>query len=197
MSAKGRIREGLISLFKQANPSMSAFSAEVLSVDIANRTCSVRGISDETGTEYPNVWLMPEVADGLLYVPKVGSTVIVENNASLQPYVVMWSELDKVLYIVNNTTLSITDGLTQFNKGDFGGILKVDPSVKAWNDTQKDINNLKLAMAAFQAAAAATTTTPVTGTSLAGFISSAFSTYNSQTLTLTAKTDVEDKAVTH
>lgn len=196
MSAKSRIREGLMSLFKQANPSMSAFSAEVLSVDIANRTCSVRGISDETGTEYPNVWLMPEVADGLLYVPKVGSTVIVENNASLQPYVVMWSELDKVLYIVNNTTFSITDGLTQFNKGENDGLVNVKPLTDKINNLEKLLNDLINKYNAHTHIGSYPVAGGGGGTA-GGTSNPTLSTESGTISPLTTQGDIEDKDVTH
>lgn len=116
----GRDLHALVKMW--AADGMQAFSAEVLSVDVSTRSCSVRSISSETEMEYPEVWLMPEKVDGILYVPKVGSTVIVENNANLQPYIGMWSKIDEILYVVGSTTFSMTPGLTKFNDGAFGGI---------------------------------------------------------------------------
>lgn len=117
MSDLSIIRDGIIRIARQGQVDKDAFSAEVLSVDVAARTCKVRGISDEVGVEYDNVCLMPEVDDGILYVPKVGSTVIVQNNANLQPYVSMWSELEQSLTVVGDTTFTLENGTAKLTQG--------------------------------------------------------------------------------
>jgi hypothetical protein len=175
-----------------------AFSAEVLSVDVATRSCSVRSISSETEMEYPEVWLMPEQVDGILYVPKIGSTVIVENNANLQPYIGMWSKIDEILYVVGGSTIKMLPSGIALDGDSFGGLLKVTPSVQAWNDLQTDINNLKVIFAALAAAAPATfTTAPGLPDAFAAAFAAAIASYSAAPLTPTTAAMVENTKVQH
>jgi hypothetical protein len=177
---------------------MQAFSAEVLSVDVATRSCSVRSISSETEMEYPEVWLMPEKVDGILYVPKVGSTVIVENNANLQPYIGMWSKIDQILYVVGGSTIKMLPSGIELDGDSFGGLLKVTPSVQAWNDLQTDINNLKVIFAALAAAAPTTfTTAPGLQDAFAAAFAAAIASYSAAPLTPTTAAMVENTKVQH
>jgi hypothetical protein len=189
MKANARIRNALYGLFKSFGFSKDAFSAEVLSVDVDTRTCSVLSISSETETQYDSVWLMPEVQDGMLYLPKVGSTVIVDNNANLEPYVVMYSAIDEILYIVNSTTFKMTSGLTQFNKGLNAGLVNVKPLVAKINALENVINSLKTAVTAVVIAGSTADGGAVKAGILAGLGSGITPT--------TVQADLEDTAVTH
>jgi hypothetical protein len=141
MSVNSEIRDGLISLFKGIKGNTEAFSAEVTAVDIPSRSCTVLSISSEAQLEYTGVWLMPQVCDGILYVPKVGSTVIVENNKNLQPYVVMWSELDQVMYVVGNTTLQMTGTGVNLDGNVYGGVPMVQPLLDKINRLESKVND--------------------------------------------------------
>jgi hypothetical protein len=160
MSVNSEIRDGLISLFKGIKGNTEAFSAEVTAVDIPSRSCTVLSISSEAQLEYTGVWLMPQVCDGILYVPKVGSTVIVENNKNLQPYVVMWSELDQVMYVVGHTTLQMTSTGVNLDGNVYGGVPMVQPLLDKINRLENKLNDL---VAMFN-----THTHPVTGTAPSG-----------------------------
>ena len=189
MSVNSEIRDGLIAIWKQAHVDTSAFSAEVTAVDIPNRSCTVMSISDTTETEYPNVWLMPEVNDGILYVPTIGSTVIVENNKNLQPYIVMWSQIDQVLYVVNQTTFSVTDGLTQFNKGENDGLVNIKPLVQKINALENLLNDL---ITKYNSHTHILTLTSGTGTAAPTV------TLEGGTISpITEQSDIEDTAVKH
>lgn len=190
MSVNSDIYEGLMTIAKRAQGgSAGAFSAEVLSVDLPTRSCAVLSISGKEQVEYPNVWLMPEVADGILYVPKVGSTVIVENNKDLQPYVAMWSELDQILYVVANTVFSMTDGLTKFNKGELGGLVNVEPLVSKINALENLVNALLNTVTAFTPAGTLADAAGLKAAILAGL--------GTGIPNITVRMDIEDTAVAH
>lgn len=140
--AKTRIREGLTALFKQINGNNNAFSAEVTAVDVNTRSCTCIGISDQVGVTYNDVWLMPEICDGILYVPTVGSTVIIENNANLQPYIVMWSEIDKILWVGGGSAIQIDSDGIKLNGDAFDGLVKVAKLTEKLNDIENLLNDL-------------------------------------------------------
>ena len=140
--AKTRIREGLTALFKQINGNNNAFSAEVTAVDVNTRSCTCIGISDQVGVTYNDVWLMPEICDGILYVPTVGSTVIIENNANLQPYIVMWSEIDKILWVGGGSAIQIDSNGIKLNGDAFDGLVKVAKLTEKLNDIENLLNDL-------------------------------------------------------
>lgn len=125
MSINSDIRDGIIQIVRNAhvggvsaaNGANSTFTATVTAVDIPTRSCTVTGVSSEVEMDFTNVWLMPQVDDGILYVPTIGSTVIVQNNANMQPYVVMWSEIDKILYIVGDTEIQLVNGTATISQG--------------------------------------------------------------------------------
>lgn len=194
--AKTRIREGLTALFRQINGNNNAFSAEVTEVDVNTRSCTVIGISDQVGVEYKDVWLMPEINDGILYVPAIGSTVIVENNANLQPYIVMWSEIDKILWVGGGSAIQIDKDGIKLDGDSFEGIMKVTPSVQAWNDLQNDINQLKQLFTTICATPLVTTSVGSPDAFYTAF-NSAMTTWNASTLTVTSKSDIENTKVKH
>ena len=191
MSVNSDIRDGIRAICKGLTGNDSAFSAEVLTVDMASRTCSVLSYSDEVETEFTNVWLMPEIADGVLYKPTIGSTVIVQNNSNLQPYIVMWSAIDGVYYVVNNTTFSMTDGHTKFNAGSNGGLINVAPLVSKINALENLINDL---ITKYN-----THTHPFVWVSpgATSTISATTSLETGNIAPVTARADIEDTAVTH
>jgi|SRR6185503_7707111 len=124
MSINSDIRDGIIEIVRRAhlkgvsaNGTNNTFSAEVIAVDTNARTCTVTSISSEVGMEYTNVMLMPQVDDGILYIPTIGSTVIVQNGANMQPYIIMWSQIDKVLYIVGDTEIQLVNGTATILQG--------------------------------------------------------------------------------
>lgn len=193
---KNDIRDGLIAIIKGAHlggtgggNTADVFSAEVTAVDIATRSCSVTSISSEVEMDYETVWLMAQVADGVLYVPKIGSTVIVGNNSSLQPFVMAWTELDQIMYVVGESTYKMTDGLIQFNDGDNDGLVNVKPLVDKLNAIENLINNLKTAVTAVVIAGTVADGGAVKAGILAGL--------GAGITPITKKADLEDTKVTH
>ena len=81
----------------------TVFYGEVSAVDEEARTCTVV----MEGIPYENVLLYAvEKAElkGLVSIPKVGSTVLVERMANDRYFVVMFSEVDKVLLTIGEKT---------------------------------------------------------------------------------------------
>lgn len=96
--------------------------ATVDSVDVDTRTCACTLVSGVTDVQLGRVRLMATLDDGMLLVPAVGSTVIIESTHNTDPIVIMFSQLDKVLTIAGGSTLQIdADGL-KLNGDQFGGI---------------------------------------------------------------------------
>lgn len=129
MSYKTDIRDALRTIIGANNGGEDMFSAVVDSVSIETRSCSVTTISNDVEVELPNVWLMADIDNGQLIVPKVGSTVLIANNSQLQPFVLMFSEIDSAWWVVGNSQFKITDGLIQANDGSNGG-LTITPELK-------------------------------------------------------------------
>lgn len=191
MSTISDIRDGLITIIKRTvgNEANGSFVAEVTAVDLGSRSCTVIGISDEVGVEYANVWLMPVIDDGILYVPKIGSTVVVQNNPNMRPYVSMWSELDNIMYVINGTSFTMSDGLTQFNKGENLGIPNVKPLVEKINAIENLLNGfITLYNAHIH---------PLTIVGTTGVSTPTTSTETNTITPITTVDDLEDKLVTH
>lgn len=91
-------------------------SCTVNFADASTRTCDCTPIGGDSGTDIPNVLLMADVDDGWLLIPAEGSTVIVSYSTRNEPYVSLFSAIDKAFFVVG--------GVIQFNGGEFGGLTK-------------------------------------------------------------------------
>jgi len=98
------------------------------SVDTTSQTCDCTPVSGNSTAKIPSVSLKAEPNDGLLLIPKVDSVVIVALSQKNTGYVALFSDLDSLEMVVFNGTqkssLKISQGLTQFNDGGFGGLTK-------------------------------------------------------------------------
>lgn len=115
------------------NDEVSLIACSVDSVDISARKCNCVAISGNGITELPNVQLMADVDDGFLLVPAEGSTVIVSFSKRNEPYVAMFSAIDKVLMTANNF---------QFNDGSYGGLTRTDVLTEKINNLENLLNDL-------------------------------------------------------
>lgn len=86
------------------------------SVDINNGVCSATSIGGNAQTKFPNVSLESDIADGLLIVPKVGSTITIIYSTRNDAFVFKYSDIDNIFYYGKKW---------QFGDGSFGGIMKV------------------------------------------------------------------------
>lgn len=116
------------------NDSIHICAATVTAVDVAARTCTCEAIGGKAVTELGNVQLMPEVNDGLLLIPAIDSTVIVQWSTRNEPFILMFSEL-------KTATLSANEGI-QFQGGELGGIPISDNVKKHLNFIENAFNLL-------------------------------------------------------
>lgn len=160
----------------------------VLSVDEPTRQCVCEALNGNSTAPFSNVQLMASVDDGILYIPSVGSTVIVTYSKFNQPYVSFFSSLDKILYIVGDSVVSITDGLIQLNDGSLGGLVKIAELTTKLNNLENIVNDLiskynghtHILTLSSGTGTAAPTVTPETGT-----------------LTPTQQADIENTLIKH
>lgn len=204
MSLDAIIKETVQTLGGAKDPAKITL-ATVDAVDIPTRTCTVTTTGDRAPVQFTNVQLMPSVDDGLLLIPAIDSTVIVSYNTFNQPFVLLFSELEKVLLVagennasfqvdknglvleINQTSLKIQDGKTIFNEGQLGGMVKVAELTQKLNNLENLVNNLitkynshtHILTLSTGTGSAAPTTTTETGT-----------------LTPTQRADIENEKVT-
>ena len=141
---------------------------EVLSYDEQSQTieCSpIDGTADYTAK------LQTGVSSGLLFVPKVGSIVIVEQTSVNSGYVTMWGEIDHIVFM----------------NGENKGLVKVSELVSALNTIQQDINTLKTAFSSW-------VTVPNDGGAALKAIAA---TWSGQQLTQSTINDLENPKITH
>lgn len=106
-------------------------TANVLSVDEAAGTCSVEGISGNATTDIDGVEFQTVIADGVLIIPKVGSEVKVLFSKYTTPFIVQYSEVDKIYLAAE---------LVQFSDGNLGGMVKVIDLTTKLNNLENKVN---------------------------------------------------------
>jgi len=163
-------------------------TAEVDSVDIPSRTCTVTTISGKNQTAIESVKLMAAIDDGILFVPTIGSTVMISYSNYNLPFVVQYSEVDQILFISGSSQVSIVDGKIMFNDGSYGGLVEVGNLVQKLNNLENLVNDLSRK---FNSHTHILTLTSGTGT--------AAPTASPETtvLTQTQRNDIENTAITH
>ncbi len=125
---------------------VTSFDCTVVSVDEDNFTCVVDAIGDNATTEIPDVRLAAEGNDGFTLIPSVGSTVTVVKTDRGLAYVSMFSDIDKVIVIINNTKVIIEDGKITFNDGAFYGLAKVAELTQKYNNLENQMNSILVAL---------------------------------------------------
>ncbi len=107
----------------------------VNSVDMDAQTCDCTPITGDSDAEIPNIQLSAEPDDmGFILFPEVGSTVIVGMSQKNIPFILMYSAID--------TAYLITDTLTRFNDGSYGGLVKVIELTNKINALENLVNNI-------------------------------------------------------
>lgn len=86
--------------------------------------CSpISGVAD---TSMPGVKLNTEANDGMLIIPVVGSTVMVINSTMNEYYVYMYSDILKVVFIIdNNNRYEFSSSGFIWNGGNNGGLINI------------------------------------------------------------------------
>lgn len=116
--------------------------AEVDSVNEAARTCDVTTISGKESTAIEGVKLMASLDDGILFLPTVGSTIFISYSTFNVPYVSLFSQVDKVLFVAGSTALQMIDGKLMLNDGSYGGLIEVEQLVTKLNNLENLVNDL-------------------------------------------------------
>lgn len=155
---------------------------EVTSVDENKRTCSANPISSDQETDIDEINLMSDPGDGMLLIPKVGSTILIVYSDKIEPYVLLFSDLDKVKMNA--------DTIIELQDGTFGGLVKIN-DLKTQYDS--NIAAIKTACAAGFAAVdtALNAIVPGSGVSTVAFNAAAAS------ILVLNKTTLENTKVKH
>lgn len=119
---------------------LNAILCEVVSVDTAKRTCVVSTVSADV--QIKDVALMATVDDGMLLIPEVGSQVVVIYSTLTIPYIALYSQLSKIVYIVGDSGIEVTSDSIKLNDGAFGGLTKIEPLVDKINALENLINTI-------------------------------------------------------
>lgn len=122
---------------------VSLVLCSVVSVNEANRTCTVTTISDEAETTIEDVKLMAEDDDGVLLLPATESTVIMAFSDKIEPFVMFYSEIQAVNIIAVNSSLDIREDKIKLNDGSYGGLIKIVDLVNRINSMENAYNELQ------------------------------------------------------
>lgn len=174
---------------------IQVMTCTVKSVDKAERTATVVPVTDNLAPVPAQ--LMSDIADGLLIIPDIGSTVRVLLSEQTTPTVIQYSEVSEVYIVTGGQYVRIYGSGLELDGTSYGGVMKVVPSVSAWNATQKDINTLKTQLASLTSAITGVGGTPLTGASLGGLFTTALASYNASALQITTRSQIENDKVKH
>lgn len=149
MSNEKEIREVRMMFSERLrNAAKAAMYGTVVSVDEKARACDVQ----VGGIVYEGVLLYAVRKDGLhgrVLVPRIGSTVVVARiDASDRLYAAMFSEIEKVIFTLNDRVTMTCDGerieatapQIVLNGGEMGGLLNIGPFTDKLNDLIEAFN---------------------------------------------------------
>lgn len=158
--------------------SVQMFDAKVLLVNEAERTVNVQMIGGKSSNEL-TVRLMATVNDGCYIIPKGDSTVVVAMSTHVEPYVAMFSDVEKIIWLGGYFDgVPIVTHPTDSNKG----------LLKKINELENEINDLKTIFS--------TTWTPVPNDGGAALKTAATS-WSAAQITPTTQIDIEHPNITH
>lgn len=173
---------------------VQVMTCEVTKVTASERTCTVLPLTDNL--EPFAAQLMADIDDGLLILPTVGSTVKIMLSEIITPTVIQYSAIDEILIVSGGSAIKVYSSGVELQGVDYGGVMKVTPSVKAWNDLQNDVNTLKNIFATMASAPVVTTAVGATDAFYTLFASNIAS-YVSAPLSITTETQIENPKVKH
>lgn len=150
---------------------VTSIECTVESVNESERTCDCVAISGKAESKIPDVRLMSCIDDGLLLIPAIDSHVTVIVSKQNDPYVSLYSELQKIVFM----------------GGEYGGLVKVTPLVQKINALEQQVNTLKQLLTAW---------VPVPNDG-GGALKAVVSTWAAQAITLTQKAQLENLNIKH
>jgi len=174
---------------------VQVMTCEVTKVTASERTCTVLPLTDNL--EPFSAQLMADIDDGLLILPTVGSTVKIMLSEIITPTVIQYSAIDEILIVSGGAAIKIYSSGVELQGADYGGVMKVTPSVKAWNDLQNDVNTLKTLIAAQITTAATYASSPIVTGAQVSALFSPLAAYAALMLPLTIETQIENTKVKH
>jgi len=149
---------------------------KVTAYDENKKTCTCEPLNGIA--KFFKVRLNSENIDSFILIPKVNSTVVVEELEKNQAYISMFSEIDKILCTAENI---------EFNGGNNGGLINISDLISKINNLENDINNLKTII---------TTWVPVPSDGGAA-LKALITTWSAQTLTPTLVSEIENEKIKH
>lgn len=181
------IRQGLKALC--AGP-INTVVATVKSVDedTLSMVCTPAG----GGADYEEVRLKATIGDdesGVYVIPKAGTSVLlgIINDDPDSTYLHLAQSVNKIILIVGNSKIVMTNGKIEMNEGSLGGLVKIDTLVSQINAIKTDINALKTALTAW---------VPASGDGGLA-LKTAITAYSGQVLQPLLKKEIEDTKITH
>jgi hypothetical protein len=107
---------------------------------IEGNTCTCI-ISDQMPLS--GVQLQAAVCDGWLLVPSIGSTVVIMYSTRNDPFIALYSDIDRAYLQVGNSSIELLkDGSITLNDGSDGGLVKGSPLVQKLNNLENKVNDL-------------------------------------------------------
>ncbi len=147
MTEAREIREALIKIVGLDKMKLTEILiGEVKTVDEDNRRCSVESSVDTGNITYSEVGFIAENNDGFMRVPAIGSTVLFAKMANGEQYILVYSDLTKVIcYIDSTNKFEFSSTGFVWNGGTFGGLIKIDNLKTQWD---ANVTAIKTAVAA-------------------------------------------------
>ena len=115
-------------------------SAKVVSVDEDAMTCKVDPINDTSDVTIDNVLLSAEANDGLIQYPSASSIVLVAYGIKQQPFILMFSDVDKVRITIDQCDFYIDKNGIKLFGDNFGGLVMVQALVEKINRLENTFN---------------------------------------------------------
>jgi len=163
-------------------------------IDEAAGTCDVEAISGNATTTISGVKFQAAIGDGVDYIPVDGSVVKVLFSKYTTPFIVQYSDVDKMIIAANEYAFDCDDIV--FNKGTNDGLVKVVPLKTKLNNLESDLNNLKTLLSTMIAAMQAVPSGNVTHAELIAYFTPLLP-YTAQVLIPTQRTEIEDTKFKH
>lgn len=160
-------------------------------------TCACTPISGNvagSGSQITAVKLNAEKNDGFLITPAIGSTILVGTSTRNNYYVLLYSDIQKITCIIDATnSYEFDSNGFIWNDGLLGGLVKINTLLAKINQLEAFENQVKVAVAAINAAAVSSPGVPVTNATLAAFLVTILPT----PVTPTTLLELEDTRIKH